>query len=310
VTSKAACVAVLLLALLAGPALAGTPPRVVASIKPVHSLVAAVMAGVGEPALLVQGAASAHTYSLRASDARALAGADLVFWVGEGMETFLAGPLESLAATARIVELSTAPGVVMLPARTGDLWEPGEEAAAHGEEEEHHHDGVDLHLWLAPDNARAMVRAIAAALAGTDPGRGEAYAANAAATLARIDALDERLAAELAPVRGVPFIVFHDAYHYFEDAYGLTAAGSITLTPDVQPGARRLAALRGRIAEGGVVCVFAEPQFSSSLIDTALAGTAARRGELDPHGAALTPGPDLWFTLMQDLADRLVDCLA
>jgi zinc transport system substrate-binding protein len=306
--TAARLVAVSLL-LAAAPAPGEEPPRVVASIKPIHSLAAAVMAGIGEPALLVEGAGSAHTYALRAADARAIEGADIIFWVGEGMETFLAQPLEALGQGGRIVELSAAPGMLLLPARTGDLWEPEGAEEGHDHEEAHGHGDVDLHVWLSPANARAMVRAMAAALAEADPARGEAYAANAIATIARIDALDARLAAELAPVRDIPFIVFHDAYHYFEDAYGLAAAGSITLTPDVQPGARRLSALSRRIADGGIPCVFSEPQFSPALIDTVIEGTGAARGELDPHGAGLPPGRDLWFILMQDLADGLARCL-
>ncbi len=305
-------------------------PRVVASIKPVHSLVAGVMAGVGEPELLVRGAASPHSYSLKPSDARALESADVVFWIGEGLELFLARPLATLAGEGRAVELADTGGLLLYPPREGGLWnshdgehegehaegEAHEEGEAHAEgdeqshAEDHDHAGFDGHLWLDPRNAKLLVGRIVAELAARDPADAATYRANGAALEARLEALDGELAAQLAPVADAPFIVFHDAYQYFEKRYGLTGVGSVTLSPEQPPGARRLGEIRDRIAAQQARCVFREPNFEPALVDTVIEGTVARTGILDPEGAALSEGPDLYFELMRDLAGSLEACLS
>ncbi|HTO28004.1 MAG TPA: zinc ABC transporter substrate-binding protein, partial [Devosia sp.] len=204
------------LALLTTTALAA--PNVVASIKPVHSLVSAVMAGVGEPTLIVKGSASPHTYALRPSDAGALESADIVFWTGHGMELFLADALATLAGNATVVELADSPGIELLPVREGGAFEAhsdGDEAE-HDAHDEHEHGEGDMHFWLDPDNAKLMVTQIATMLAEADPENATAYQANAEAELVKLDALEAELAATLAPVADKPFIVFHDAYQYFE----------------------------------------------------------------------------------------------
>ena len=292
----------------ASPALAEAP-KVVASIKPVHSLVASVMAGVGEPALIVRGAASPHTYAMKPSDAKALAAADLVFWIGPELESFLAKPLKANARTARTVELLDAPGIALLDAREGGAWD------GHGHEHKdtsggsHDHDETDTHIWLDPDNARVMVAAIAEALSAKDPANATVYTANAARTVQAIDALDAELKAALAPVAGKPFVVFHDAYQYFEAHYGLAGVGAITVNPERRPSAKRLSEIRAKITSLDAVCVFAEPQFEPTLVETVVGGTRARKGVLDPEGADLTDGPGLYPALMRNLAAALKGCL-
>lgn len=296
------------LALLLGAGHAAAFEGVVASIKPVHALVAGVMKGVGEPDLLLKGAASPHTYALRPSDAAALAKAKLVFWIGPHMEAFLTTPLESLAANAATVELDAAEGVVRLPLREGGAFEPdGDEGDAH---DAHGHGGTDAHVWLDPDNAKAMVAAIGRALAEADPADAAAYAANAAELSVRLDALSAEIAAELAPVRGKGFVVFHDAYQYFEKRFGMAAVGSITVSPEVMPGAARIAGIRDKVKALGVACVFAEPQFEPRLVDVVTEGTGARSGVLDPEASMLPPGPDLYFEMLRGLAASLRACLA
>jgi zinc transport system substrate-binding protein len=280
-------------------------PDVVVSIKPIHSLVAGVMAGVGEPQLIVSGGSSPHVYSLRPSDARKLDGAQLVFWVGPILEGFLEKPLTSLAGKAEIVELDYAPGVALLPARHGGGWE------ADGDEHAHAASAAeqDGHLWLDPENAKAIVRLAEAKIAALDPANAPRYASNAAALAQRLDALDARLRQRLAPVRGRPFVVFHDAYQYLERRYGLKAIGSITVSPEHLPGAQRIQAIHAKVAALGAACVFSEPQFEPRLVGTVIEGTHARTGVLDPEGASLHAGPELYFTLVDDLADALVTCL-
>jgi zinc transport system substrate-binding protein len=319
-------------ALLTLPAVAraSEPPAVIASFKPVHSLAAAVMQGVGTPALLVEGAASPHTYSMRPSDAAKLDAADVVFWIGPALEAFLVRPVATLAADASVLEIEEIPGLTLYPPREGGVWAPhsdaheGEEHAdeehehdeeEHAEEEhageDHEHEAgtVDAHLWLDPGNAKTIAAAMAESLAAADPANAAAYRANAADLAARIDALDAELAAELAPVRDRPFIVFHDAYQYFEAHYGLAAAGSITVSPDQPPGAKRLSEIRATIAERGAACVFREPQFEPALIDLVIEGSGARQGELDPEAAALAEGPELYFEMMRGLARSIAGCL-
>ena len=319
---------------------ASEPPAVIASIKPIHSLAAAVMQGVGTPDLLVQGAASPHSYSMRPSDAAKLDAAEIVFWIGPALEAFLVKPVASLAADASVLELEEIPGLTLHPPREGGVWAPhahqseehaeeeheGEDHAdeehEHGEEEhaEEGHEGedhdhaheagtVDAHLWLDPGNAKTIAAAMAETLAASDPANAAAYRTNAADLTLRIDALDAELMAELAPVRERPFVVFHDAYQYFEAHYGLAAAGSITVSPDQPPGAKRLSEIRATIAERGAACVFREPQFEPALIDLVIEGSGARQGELDPEAAALSEGPELYFEMMRGLARSIAGCL-
>lgn len=292
-------------------------PNVVASIKPVHSLVAAVMEGVGEPALIVKGSASPHTYALRPSDAGALESADVVFWTGHGMELFLGDALETLAGKAEVVELADAPGITLLPVREGGAFE----AHSHGGEDhdhDHDHEGHDhahehgegdMHFWLDPENAKLMVAQIATTLSEADPENAATYAANAEAEVAKLDALEAEIAATLAPIADKPFIVFHDAYQYFEARFGLALAGSVTVTPDVTPGAARIDELKAKVASLDATCVFAEPNFEPTIISAITEGTNAKSGVLDPEGGALTEGVDLYPNLLRGLATSLVDCL-
>jgi len=307
-------------------------PDVVASIKPVHSLVAAVMAGVGEPALIVKGSASPHTYALKPSDAGALEAADIVFWTGHGMELFLGDALETLATGATVVELADTPGITLLPVREGGAFEAHAHESEDHDHEDHDHDHADhdhdhadhdhahdhdhdahgegdMHFWLDPENAKLMVTRIATTLAEADPGNASAYQSNAEAELVRLDELEAELAATLGPVAGKPFIVFHDAYQYFEARFGLTLAGSVTVTPDVMPGAARIDALKAKVAELGATCVFAEPNFEPTIIAAITEGSAAKSGVLDPEGGALEAGADLYPNLLRGLATSLVDCL-
>lgn len=281
-------------------------PRVVVSIAPVHSLVAGVMEGVAEPHLLIPPGASPHAYALKPSDAHALAKAQLVVWVGEGLEPMLEKPLHSLAESSRVIELAGVEGMHLLDNREGGVW--GEEY--HDDTHEGHgHDEVDMHLWLAPENARRIVDVVATQLVKMDNGNAARYRQNAAAMTKRIEALEEQLRQKLLPVHDIPYIVFHDAYHYFEEAFGLTPAGAISVSPDRSPGAKRLSEIRQTIGERKASCVFSEPQFQPRIVEVVLEGSDARHGVLDPLGAELSPGRNQWFDLMRGLADNLKVCL-
>ncbi len=297
-------------------------PNVVVSIKPIHSLVASIMHGVGEPALIVEGAASPHTYSMKPSNASALENANIVFWVGHGLEAFLEKPLESLGSGAKIVELDDAPGLEKLKFREGGAFEPhddgdeheasAEGAGDHAHEEGHHHDEgeFDMHLWLDPANAKAMAAEIETTLAAADPDNAATYKTNLEALNTRLDALDKTLEEAVAPIKDKPFIVFHDAYQYFEHRYHVKVAGSITVSPETLPGAERLTQIHDKIVELGATCVFAEPQFEPKLVNVVLEGTPAKSGTLDPEAATLDAGPDLYFQLMEGIGTSLKTCLS
>lgn len=277
---------------------AGAAPPVLATIKPVHSLVAGVMQGAGSPDLLIGGALSEHSYALKPSDARKLQNAALIFEIGPDMETYLNSAVAD--AGMRLIALERAPGVRLLAARRGGLWGEGED----------HHGPADPHIWLDPQNAIAMTRAIAGALVRVDPPHAGLYRANADRQIAQLAALDRELAATLTPLRGRSYLVFHDAYQYFEARYGLRPLGAVTVAPDRPVGARRVAELREAVAAGRVACLFREPQFPPKLIQSLNEGGGARIGVLDPLGADLAPGPGLYPRLLRDLAQSLRTCLA
>ena len=308
-------------ALLASPAFAA--PAVVADIAPVHALAARVMEGVGTPDLLVAPGASPHGYALRPSDARRLQDAGVVFWIGEALTPWLEDAVDTLGAKATVVELMAVEGTTLLPVREGANFEAhdhGDDDHGHGHNhghshghshghDAHAHDGTDPHLWLDPMNARVWLGAMAEALAAADPANAAAYRANAAAGQAEIDALVAEIGATLAPVAGRGFIVFHDAYQYFEARFDMPATGSITLSDATAPSAARVAEVRETIVELGALCVFAEPQFEPRLVATVTEGTNARRGVLDPIGASLEPGAALYPALLRGMAASLADCL-
>jgi zinc transport system substrate-binding protein len=358
--------------------------NVVASIKPVHSLVAAVMQGVGTPDLIVQGAGSPHTYALKPSQAKQLQEADLVFWMSHDLEAFLEKPIEGIATKATSVLLTESHGLTKLNFREGGAFDShghddhddhkdhddhGEEKHDdhghddhddhakdkhddhghddhddhakdkhddhghddhddhakdkhddhghddHGEEkhadhDDHGHEEFDPHVWLDPLNAKAMVHEIEEALLEADPDNAATYAANAESVMGRLDSLVAEIDAELQPVKGRGYVVFHDAYQYFETRFGVSAVGSITVSPEILPGAERVSELQEKVRGLDATCVFSEPQFEPKLVATVTENTNAGTGVLDPLGAAIDDGPDLYFTLIRNMARALKECLS
>jgi zinc transport system substrate-binding protein len=312
-------------AMISAPGAFAATPDVVVSIKPIHSLVASVMKGVAEPKLIVEGAASPHTYNMRPSNAAALQNADLIFWVGHGMEAFLEKPLEALGSKASVVTLEDAPGLTKLKFREGGVFEPEAEEEGHdhghshgaaqehadGEDDgDHDHERNDVHLWLDPMNAKAMAAEIEKQLVQADAEHAATYQKNAAELMGKLDTLDAELKAELSPIKDKPFIVFHDAYQYFEHRYGVKVAGSITVSPETMPGAERVKEIHQKVEDLGATCVFAEPQFEPKLVKVVTEGSKAKSGVLDPEAGALKEGPELYFDMMRGLATSLKTCLS
>ncbi|WP_025091718.1 zinc ABC transporter substrate-binding protein ZnuA [Brucella intermedia] len=309
--------------------LAAEREGVVVSIKPLHSIVSAVMQGVGEPKLIVQGAGSEHVYSLKPSDAEAIEHAKVIFWAGPSMETFLDKPIDTLGEGAKVVALGDADGLTRLKFREGGPFEAHDhgheghdhahddkkhdhaaEASEAGHDHDHGHGEYDLHFWLDPQNGKVLATDIAKTLGASDPEHAAQYEKNARDYGEKIDALTREIASELEPVKDKPFIVFHDAYQYFENRFGVKAAGSITVSPEKAPGAARIKEIHDKIKSLGATCVFSEPQFEPKLVKTVIDGTEARTGILDPLGAELKDGPDLYPQLIRNLADSLKTCLS
>jgi zinc transport system substrate-binding protein len=317
--------------LMGGTAYADTP-QVAVDIAPLHSLVARVMDGVGTPDLIVQPGASPHEYSLRPSEAAALQNADLVFWIGPDLTPWLGDTIETLAPDAAVTTLLETDGTIELEFREGALFEAhehdehGEEDGHedheehadeghedHGDEEAghegHDHGAHDPHAWLSPKNAMTWLNVIAGQLSAADPDNAGAYFANSAAGRTEIEALIGEVTATLDPVRDGQFVVFHDAYQYFETDFDFPASGAISIGDASDPSPARIAEIQGMIAEEGIDCVLAEPQFSASLVATVLDGTEAQTGILDPLGSDLEPGPALYPQLIRNLSTALAGCM-
>ncbi len=305
-------------AALSSPSLAS--PKVVATIKPIHSIAANVMAGVAEPKLLLDAALSEHTAQLTPSQVEAMHNADLIIVVGENLEAFLHKALENPDIAKKLFEAGELPGLKVLPVRSGGLWEPhhdeegeehhkGEEEHYEGEAEGAHadhdeHGGSDPHIWMDPENVKVIANELAKALSDIDMENAAKYQANAGKFAADLDALSQELATAVKPVRDKRFIVFHDAYQYFETRFGMSPAGSITVNPEVMPGARRIKEIHDRIAETGSVCVFAEPQFESKYVETVIEGTKAKASVLDGLGAKEPAGPAAYAGNDAQIRDR------
>ncbi len=294
--------------------------KVVVTLKPVHALVTQIMAGIATPALIVDGSASPHTFTLKPSGAKAINEADVFIRISESVEPFTRKISQALPKTVQLLTLAELPGMTLLEQRHSGSFE---EHADHQDEHQGkdkagaHHDDHDEaesqvkdgHVWLNPDNAKAIVTSVTKVLAQAYPADADKLNANAATLLTKIDVLSAEIAAQLEPVKGKPFIVFHDSMQYFEQRFGLSAAGSITVSPDVQPSAKRLTEVRKKIIELGAACVFSEPGFQPKLVAAVTDGTKARSGVINAEGIALTPGPELYFDLMRGLARSLKGCL-
>lgn len=296
---------------LAKPAVA-EPPRIVTDIAPVHSLAAMVMEGVAGPEVLLPPGASPHDFALRPSDALNLSRADAVIWIGKNMTPWLARSIDALATEAISLELINVANTFTLPYRSGAVF-GGKDAHGHDkhDHDEHVHNGeIELHAWQDPENAKVWLDAIADLLSDLDAENAKVYRANAHAAKQKIDAVSARLLDELRPLRGRGFIVSHDAYHYFENRFGVSAIASL-LAGDAGPAsAARLQAVSQLMHESGPICIFVEPQIPDALANTLAAEHGSKIGVLDPIGDQLERGPNLYQNMLIAIADGLRDCLS
>ncbi|NQD94400.1 zinc ABC transporter substrate-binding protein ZnuA [Pseudomonas sp. CrR25] len=295
--------------------------RLLTSIKPLQLIAAAVQDGVGTPEVLLPPGASPHHYALRPSDVRRVREVELLYWVGADLESFLPRVLD--ARDKPSIAVQDLPGMQLR--HFGDEHDTHDEheadKAGHGEHEPGHqaeadeHDhahrpgSLDAHLWLLPANARVIAAKMATDLAHADPANAARYRANLAAFEVRLSALDQRLRTRLAGIVGKPYFVFHEAYDYFEAAYGLRHAGVFTLGGEVQPGARHVAAMRTRLQQTGPTCVFSEPPLRPRLAETLTAGLPVTLAELDAMGGALAVEAGGYERLLERLGENLAGCL-
>ena len=309
--------------------------KVVTSIKPIHSLASYLMDGVGKPDLIVDGYASPHGFSMKPSHAKMLQNADLIFWVGEDLESFLEKPLSSIAKKAEKIELMEIKGLNVLKFRERNIFDEHDhddhddhgkkeddhddhDHDDHGKKEEHDdhddHDGheghahgeYDPHIWLDPMNAKVILNEMVEHLIENDAKNAAKYKSNLKKALKEIDKLNKDVKAELS--KSTASIVFHDAYQYFEERYDVNILGAFTVNTDVMPGAEQLAEIREIIEHDKVTCVFSEPQFNPDIIKAVAKDMNIKTGVVDPLGATLDPGKDLYFKLIRNMSASFKGC--
>jgi len=301
--------------------------KVVTSIKPIHSLASYLMDGVAKPDLIVDGYASPHGFALKPTHAKMLQEADLVFWVGEDLENFLEKPLKSIAKKAEKIELMEIKGLTKLKFRERNIFdehghkedehghkedEHGHKEDEHGHKEdehghdEHAHGEHDPHIWLDPMNAKVILSEMAEHLIENDSKNEAKYKANLEKAHKDLDKLTKKVKSELN--KDFKSIVFHDAYQYFEKRFDINVLGAFTVNTDVMPGAEQLAEIREVIEHDKVSCVFSEPQFNPDIIKAVAKDTNIATGVIDPLGATLNPGKDLYFDLIGNMSKSFKGC--
>ena len=300
--------------------------KVVTSIKPIHSLVSALIEGVSQPHLVIRDASSPHTFQLKPSDVFAIKKADVIFWIDEELETALSTSIKKLKDKTKSVKLLKTPNLKLLDFRKDNSWlehnekhdehhekhkEHGKHEAKHHDHHGHHHDhDEDLHVWLDPQNAKIIVTYVAQKLSTIYPAHKATFEKNKKKTIARLDTLEKDIKAKLSKVSGSPFVVFHDAFQYFEKRFDLRAVGAITVDPEHQLTIKQIQHIKKKIKKHNVKCIFSEPQFSPKVVNTIAKRLGLKVRVLDPLGANFKDGPDLYFNLMLKNTENLANCLS
>jgi zinc transport system substrate-binding protein len=279
--------------------------RVLTSIKPLQLIAAAVQDGVGTPEVLLPPGASPHNYALRPSDVRRVREVDLFYWIGPDLESFLPRVLQG--RTLPVVTVQLLPDLRL---RHFAADSQSHEAADPAEHDHDHSPGsLDAHLWLSSVNARVIAARMATDLSAADPTNAARYQSNVKVFDQRLDAMDARVKARVADVAGKPFFVFHEAFDYFEDAYGLKHTGVFSVAAEVQPGAQHVAAMRARLSEVGKTCVFSEPPMRPRLAETLTAGLPVKLAELDGLGGYTPATAQGYEQMVEKLGNDLAGCL-
>ena len=300
--------------------------KVVTSIKPIHSLASYIMDGVGSPDVIVDGYSSPHSFQLKPSHAKMLENADIIFWIGEGLENFLEKPLDTISKKAKKIEFLEVKGIKKLKFRDKNIFDEHDHDEHKHEEDEHkheedehkheedEHDGHDAHghgeydphIWLDPENAKLMVKVITKELSELDSKNASIYEKNSKKALSDLDKLIKKVKKDTN--KDLRFVAFHDAYHYYEDRFGINLLGALTVNPDVLPGAEQLAEIREVIEHEKVNCIFSEPQFNPDIIKSIAKDTGIKTGVLDPLVANLDKGKNLYFDLIKNISTSFKGC--
>ena len=293
--------------------------KVVTSIKPIHSLVSYIMEGVGSPDLIVDGYNSPHGFSLKPSHAKMLQEADIVIYVGEGVEEFLEKPLESIASNAVKFELLGQSGIKKLKFRERNIFGDHDDHDDHGHDkkakkddhddhghDDHGHGQFDPHIWLDPMNAKIIVKKVTNQLSKLDKENSSIYKSNSKKALKELDQMIKEVKSDVN--KDAKVVVFHDAYQYFEKRFKVNIIGALTVNTDVLPGAEQLAEIREVIEHEKVTCVLSEPQFNPDIVETIAKDTNISSGVLDPLGATLDSGKTLYFNLIKNISTSLKSC--
>ena len=297
--------------------------NVVTTIKPLHSLISSVMEGVGEPSLIIEGTNNPHTFVFKPSHAEMIENADIVFWVGEDLEAFMEKPLDSLAKDAKKIAFMELSSIEKLKFREENIFGDHDDHDDHdghddeheghddhddhaGHQDGHNHGEFNAHIWLDPANAKEMVLEISHELSEIDPNNKAKYEENASKTIATLDKLIGDVDKSLS--KDISYIVFHDAYQYFETRFGVKSAGALTLNPDVLPGAKQIADIQDLIRDKGIKCIFSEPQYNPKIIETLGNDMNISTGVMDPLGAFIDPGPTMYVELVNGIANSIKDC--
>ena len=302
--------------------------KVVTSIKPIHSLASYLMDGVGKPDLIVDGFNSPHGFSMKPSHAKMLQNADLIFWIGEDLESFLEKPLNSIAKKAEKIELIEIKGLNVLKFRERNIFDEHDhddhakkkddhdDHDDHDKKEDDHedHDGheghghgeYDPHIWLDPINAKVILKEMTEHLIENDLKNASTYKSNLDKALNDIDKLTMDVMTESN--ESTSSIVFHDAYQYFEERFNVKILGAFTVNTDVMPGAEQLSEIREIIEHDKVKCIFSEPQFNPDIIKVVAKDMNIKTGVVDPLGATLNPGKNLYFDLIRNMSASFKGC--
>ena len=281
--------------------------NVVTTIKPLHSLISNVMKGVGEPSLIIEGTSNPHNFVLKPSHAKLLQDADIIFWIGEDLEAFMEKPLSSLAKDAKKISFMELGSIKKLKFRENNIFDHDDhDGHKEDDHDRHNHGEFDAHLWLDPVNAKEMVIEISHELSELDPTNKNKYKANADKTIEVLDNLIKEVSQSLS--KDISYVVFHDAYQYFEKRFEVTSAGALTLNPDVLPGAKQIVDIQSLIKEKNIKCIFSEPQYNPKIIETLASDTNISTGTMDPLGANLDRGVTMYSKLIMNIADSIKNC--
>jgi len=301
------CLSIVLSVLLSLPLVAKAQVKIVTSIKPLHSLASIVTEGISTPSLIIDGLASPHDFQLRPSKVRMLQNADLILWVGDDLETFLVKPLRNIDSN-KLISVMEMPDLTLLPLREHVDFSKDEHDHAH--KGKHGDEHADPHVWLDPNNATVIVQNLAQRLAELDAENAQTYKENANTFAQKVVELNTQVQTLITPIQNSKFFIFHDAIHYFEDAFGIFASQAITPSIEQKVGAKRVRQLQSAFRQNSIECVFVEPQASKKLVELAVKGSYTKIAEVDVTGVRLSEGPDLYRQLILNMATVMNTCLS